>query len=254
VARHVDYDDFQHSVYSQGRGLTAARAEFWARVFSRYLDRSARPAIVDVGSGTGMYSRLLAEHFDAIVTGVDPSVRMREIAERENPHPRVQYVAGTAEHLPLPDASCHVALLSNVIHHVADREAGAAELERVLRPGGLLLLRGTARDDLPGGIPFFDYFPTAIAIDRRRVPSVDEMAELFAGGFLKVAHEPLQQESASSFAEYYERVRTRAISTFELIDDEDFEVGIERMRQVAERETDPKPVYERVDLLVLRRR
>ncbi|MFL5886617.1 MAG: class I SAM-dependent methyltransferase [Thermoleophilaceae bacterium] len=224
----------------------------WVEVFGRYLDASARPTVADVGCGIGMYSDLLAEGIDATVVGVDPSARMREVAEREHAHPRVRYVAGSAEELPLADASCDAALMSNVLHHVADRDACARELHRVLRPGGLLLLRGSRRINL-GSFPFFEYFPTALAIDRERVPSADEVLEIFAGRFVQAAHEQIAQDSASSFREYTERIATRSISTLELISDEEFEEGIARMREVAERETEPQPVIERVDLMVLRR-
>jgi ubiquinone/menaquinone biosynthesis C-methylase UbiE len=225
----------------------------WVAVFGRYVDAAARPSIVDVGCGIGMYSDLLAEAFGATVVGVDPSARMRGVAERAHAHPRVRYVAGSAEELPLEDASCDAALMSNVLHHVVDREACARELHRVLRPGGLLLLRGARR---VGGdvFPFFDYFPTAVDIDRERVPSADDVLDLFgAAGFQLVAHEEIAQESASSFQEYYERIATRSISTLELISDAEFEEGVARMREIAERESEPKPVIERVDLMVLRR-
>jgi hypothetical protein len=46
----------------------------------------------------------------------------------------------------------------------------------------------------------------------------------------------------------------RALSTFELMADAEFHEGLERMRQAVELEVAPAPVYERVDLLVLRRR
>src|SRR5436305_8076009 len=134
----VNYDEHQHAVYSAGRELNASRIELWTGIFSRWIDRSARPEIVDVGSGNGMYSELLADRFDARVTGAEPSVRMRELAEREHAHPGVRYVEGSAEVLPLADGSQAAALLSNVIQHFRDRDAAAREVARVLRPGGLV--------------------------------------------------------------------------------------------------------------------
>jgi ubiquinone/menaquinone biosynthesis C-methylase UbiE len=199
----------------------------------------------------GTWTELLAEQFDAYVTGVEPSVRMREIAEREHAHPRVEYVDGSAEGIPLPDASCDTALLSYVIHHVDEREACAAELSRVLRPGGLILLRSTLRESLPR-VPLFDYFPTARPIAERQMPSVGEVTASFAG-FEPVAEEAIEQETAPSLRAYHERMKLRAISTLELIDDADFELGVERLRLAAERETEPQPVVEPVNLVVFRR-
>jgi predicted RNA methylase len=90
VEHRVDYEERQHVVYSQGRDLTPEIARLWLEVLARYVDSAKQHAIVDVGSGTGMYSRLLADSFAATVVGVEPSARMREIAKRDNAHPRVR--------------------------------------------------------------------------------------------------------------------------------------------------------------------
>src|SRR5207237_2883312 len=112
-------------------------------------------------AGNGMYSELMAERLGARVSAVEPSRRMREVAEREHAHPRVRYLTGSAEELPLPDGSQDAALLSNVIHHFEDRDRSAREIARVLRPGGVVIVRGTLRDS-PARIPFFAFFPGAL--------------------------------------------------------------------------------------------
>jgi ubiquinone/menaquinone biosynthesis C-methylase UbiE len=223
--------------------------ELWNGVFTRFIDPGAD--VLDLGSGIGTYSELLADLLDAQVVGVEPSARMRAIAEREHAHPRVAYVDGSAERIPLPDESRDAALLSYVIHHVDDPEACAAELSRVLRPGGLILLRGTLRESLPR-VPLFDYFPTARPIAERQMPSLGEVMASFAG-FEPAAEETIEQETAPSLRAYHERMKLRAISTLELIEDADFERGFERLRLAAERETEPRPVVEPVNLVVFRR-
>jgi ubiquinone/menaquinone biosynthesis C-methylase UbiE len=105
---------------------------------------------------------------------------MRAVAEREFAHPRVRYVEGSAEQIPLPAGACDLALLSHVIHDVRRRDACSAELLRVVRPGGRVLVRGTLREALPR-IPFLDYFPAARLIDERRLPAVSEVVAMFAG-------------------------------------------------------------------------
>jgi ubiquinone/menaquinone biosynthesis C-methylase UbiE len=253
VARRVDYDEHQHAVYAAGRGLTAPIRQLWSGIFARYIDARTRPEILDLGSGTGMYSELLARQFGARVVGVEPSRRMREIAERDHAHDHVRYIEGSAGQIPVGDACCDVALLSNVIHHVDDRHACAAELHRVVRPGGLVLLRGTLLDSVPG-VPFFEFFPTALAIDLQRMPSVAALVAVFAShGLEKVHSEVVEQQSAVDLQDYYDRVKHRAVSTLELIDDADFEQGIERMREAASSEQIPTPVFEPVNLVVFRR-
>jgi ubiquinone/menaquinone biosynthesis C-methylase UbiE len=200
-----------------------------------------------------MYSELLAEAFDADVVGVDPSIRMREVAQREHAHPRVRYVEGNAERIPLGDASCDVSLLSQVAHHIADQEACARELWRVIRPSGSVLVRGILPESLPS-VRFLELFPAAAAVAALQAAALAHFLDVLAGGgFRLVAHEAVEQESAPGLPAYYERVKLRAISTLELIDDADFEAGVERLRQLAERESEPEPVIERIDLAVLQR-
>jgi ubiquinone/menaquinone biosynthesis C-methylase UbiE len=251
VVVRVDYDDRQWAVYEKGRGLSRERTRLWSRVLARYIDRTAGPSLLDLGSGTGAYSELLAEAFNARVIGVEPSPRMREVAEREHSHPHVRYIDGTAERIPLPDGSCDAALLSNVLHHVRDRGACVSELERVVRPGGLVLVRGSLRG---ARVPFLDYFPTARVVAVEQSPPAPEVVAMFtSGGFEHVESDRIEQQTASSFREYYRRIKLRAISTLELISDGEFEQGIERMRKAAEGERSPRPVIEDIDLLVFRR-
>jgi ubiquinone/menaquinone biosynthesis C-methylase UbiE len=251
VSDRVDYDERQHEVYDSARAPLPAARERWREVLGRYLRREARPAILDLGCGTGAYSEWLDEAFDATVIGVEPSARMRAVAEREHAHPRVRYLDGSAERIPLANDSCDAALLSNVLHHVQDLDACLSELGRVIRSGGLVLVRGSLRGSR---VPFLDYFPAARPIARDQSPPVGEVVAAFSeGGFEHVASEVVDQETSPSFRDYYERVRLRAISTLELIGDDEFEQGIERMRRVAEAETESVPVIEQIDLVVFRR-
>jgi ubiquinone/menaquinone biosynthesis C-methylase UbiE len=98
--------------------------------------------VVDVGCGPGRFLREAAER-GAEVVGVDPSRRMRRMAERFTParlRPKVTVLDGTAERLPLEDRSATVAWAVASVHHWDDVDAGLAELHRVLAPGGRVLL------------------------------------------------------------------------------------------------------------------
>jgi len=250
-AMRVDYDDHQHRVYSRARTPTAENARRWAGVFARFVPQGA--TVIDIGAGTGAYSRLLAEELGATVVAVEPSDRMRAAAERDNPHPRVRYVAARAEALPVDDAWADAALLSHVLHHIGDREAAVTELRRGLKPGGVALVRGSLRDRVEA-VPHFRYFPDAVEIARRQFPSTAEVTDLFsAGGFELAASEALIQAAAPSLAEFAETLALRAVSTLELLDDDAFEAGMRRLRAAAAAETEPKPVLEPMGLLVFRR-
>jgi ubiquinone/menaquinone biosynthesis C-methylase UbiE len=251
VRTSVDYDLRQHRVYGEGRALSATRAELWRGIFRRYLDRPSS-RILDLGCGSGIYSRLIAEACDADVLGVDPSVRMLELARHEHPHPRVRYVDGSAEQIPLGDAACEAVLMSQVAHHVSDHDACARELRRVLRPRGLVLVRGILPESLPH-VAFLRFFPSARPIARRQAESlVRLLATMTQNGLRRLARESIQQETAASMLAYHERVKLRAISTLELLEDSEFEAGLARMRQAAAQER-PAPVREQIDLIVLER-
>jgi ubiquinone/menaquinone biosynthesis C-methylase UbiE len=97
--------------------------------------------VVDVGCGPGRFLREAAER-GAEVVGVDPSRRMRRMAERFTARlrPKVTVLDGSAERLPLEDRSATVAWAVASVHHWDDVDAGLAELHRVLAPGGRVLL------------------------------------------------------------------------------------------------------------------
>lgn len=96
----------------------------------------------DIGAGTGISSRLLAER-GLRVLAVEPNAAMRESAE---PHPRVTFVDGTAEATSLDDASVDLVLCAQAFHWFKPREA-LAEFRRILKPGGRLAFLVNERDN-----------------------------------------------------------------------------------------------------------
>ena len=110
----------------------AVGAELLAR-----LPAAFRPARwIDLGSGTGHFSRALAEHFpDAPGTAVDIAEGMLRHARSLGGASR--YVCGDAEHLPLASASQDLIFSSLALQWCADFAAVLAEARRVLQPGGV---------------------------------------------------------------------------------------------------------------------
>ncbi len=100
--------------------------------------------IVDVGAGTGKLTRVLAQAPDAEVVAVDPDATMLETLRRSVPG--VPTFQGTAERMPLPDASVDAAVLGQAWHWV-EPSAASAELGRVVRAGGVLGLIWNIRDE-----------------------------------------------------------------------------------------------------------
>ena len=250
----VDYDRRLYQTYRAGRSLSAGAGRLWMDALAGHIGRARQDlTILDLGAGTGRFSVLLAEAFHARVVAVEPSAKMRADAERGSAHPRIVYRDGAAGAIPAADGEFDFALLSMVIHHVPDLDACARELSRVVKRSGLVFIRNTFSGRLEG-IRHYEFFPAARAIDEARLPRVERVREAFeARGFATVALDTLEQHIDPSLAAHYDRIARRALSSFELISDADFEQGLALMRVAADRETTPTPVQEKIDLLVLRR-
>jgi SAM-dependent methyltransferase len=97
--------------------------------------------VVDVGCGTGN-AALLAAARRARVTGVDPALRLLQVASRRAAAAtlEVTFLAGEAAALPLPDNSADVVLSVFGVIFAPDPQAAAAELARVTADDGRILL------------------------------------------------------------------------------------------------------------------
>jgi ubiquinone/menaquinone biosynthesis C-methylase UbiE len=108
--------------------LDARLCDRWAR------DLAAARVLLDVGAGPGTFgAEVRTRRAELAVIAVEPS---RAFAA-ELPAGGVR---ARAEALPLADVSIDVAVSISSIRHVADRRAALAELRRVVRPGGALLI------------------------------------------------------------------------------------------------------------------
>ena len=99
--------------------------------------------VLDVAAGTGLVSRALADKV-ASVAAVDSTAAMvaqgRERAAAEG-HQNLEFVLGTAEHLPFADASFTLVVTRFSLHHFADPRPSVDEMVRVLRPGGRVVVK-----------------------------------------------------------------------------------------------------------------
>src|SRR5439155_24864128 len=116
----VDYDVRLHAVYADGRQMSPDAVQAWPEASARHLPETRPLVWLDLGSGTGRMTPSLASAFGGPAHGVEPSDKMRAQALAHAGHPAVTYAAGSAELIPLPDASCDAALLFFVCHHVLD--------------------------------------------------------------------------------------------------------------------------------------
>ena len=112
------------------------------------LDPQPGECIVDVGSGQGAYHPLLARR-GARIVAVDASLGMLAEAAGEARRNALSMsaVQASAERLPLADACCDRLMANHMLYHVPDKIAALREMERVVRPGGRLVLTTNSRDN-----------------------------------------------------------------------------------------------------------
>ncbi|MEU7763800.1 methyltransferase domain-containing protein [Nocardia sp. NPDC049190] len=126
--------------------------------------------VVDIGCGPGDLARVLASRAGR-VTRVDPSAPMIDYATaRSRRLTNCRFELGAAQSLPLPDASADLVTSTFAMHHIpaAYRPTAVAQMFRVLRPGGRLLLA----DTYPTGLILPSVVRVMARIARRRAHDI----------------------------------------------------------------------------------
>jgi len=114
--------------YAEHRPDYAEAAVRWA------LQRAPGPRVLDLGAGTGKLTATLVA-LGAEVVAVEPDPAM--LTELRRALPTVRALAGSAEAIPLPDASIDAVLAGNAMHWF-DMDVAGPEIARVLVPDGVL--------------------------------------------------------------------------------------------------------------------
>jgi SAM-dependent methyltransferase len=128
--------DAAADVYEQARPSYPSEAVQW-------LVAATAERVLDLGAGTGKLTRqLVASGFS--VVAVEPLPAMRALGQRAAPE--ATFLEGTAEQIPLPDASVDAVVVAQAWHWV-DPGRAVPEVARVLRPGGRLGLVWNDRDE-----------------------------------------------------------------------------------------------------------
>lgn len=241
--RQIDYDTEQYQDYARGRALTEPQLQSWISAFAAVLPERRPLTGLDVGSGTGRFTPALARAFGP-VTGVEPSVRMREIAQAQSQHPGVRYLAGSAEALPVPSGSADYALMFLSWHHVQGEPRAVRELSRALRPGGRLLLRANFSDHHPR--PWWqEVVPRWFDADTAQFQPLHEVIEMFTSdGWRVVNFGWFTEPCYGTLADMLGRLRLRTLSFFGQLDPDEIEAGMHRLEEFVAADPDaPAPVF-----------
>ncbi|MFH9347609.1 class I SAM-dependent methyltransferase [Kitasatospora sp. NPDC017646] len=130
------------AAYAEHRPNYAHDAVRWA------LEAAPGPRVLDLGAGTGKLTAVLvALGAEAVAVEPDPAM----LAELRREEPAVRALSGSAEAIPLPDASVDAVLAGNAMHWF-DMALAGPEIARVLAPGGVLAGLWNVMDDRVGWV------------------------------------------------------------------------------------------------------
>lgn len=147
-------------------------------------------AVLDIACGTGVLARQVLSIVgpQGRVVGVDPAPGM--LAAAAEVEPGIEWIAGSAEDLPLQDAQFDRVLSQFGMMFFSDRAKAVAEMHRVLRPGGTVAV--AVWDDVVRNPGYED----VIAVLRREVS--DEAADILQMPFTLGDGEKLAEEFRQS--------------------------------------------------------
>jgi len=154
------------------------------------LPLAADVSVLDLGAGTGKLTRVLAARY-ADVVAVEPLANMRAMLERVVPG--VTALPGSAERIPLDDASVDGVFAAQAFHWF-DKPVALPEIARVLRPGGVFaIVWNGPNEELP---------------DPRPAAFRDAVTELHDAAMRRWEHEPEWEDllrDSGVFAEVHDR-------------------------------------------------
>jgi ubiquinone/menaquinone biosynthesis methyltransferase len=190
------------------RALSYGQDRRWKQQLVSMASLAVDAAVLDVATGTGDIAIACAQR-GARVVGLDVTHRMIELAHRKR-GACVRFVVGDMAALPFPPASFDVVTTGYGLRNVPDLAAALREIQRVLRPGGVMLSLDFNRPsgrfvravylaylDIVGGFlglvlhrdpDTYRYIPASI----RRYPGAEAVAQLMRSlGFSRTEYHPV---------------------------------------------------------------
>lgn len=142
--------------------LSLGVTPYWRRRTREAIDPKPDDLILDVAAGTGTVSRILADH-GASVVALDFSAGMiGEARRRHGGHPTIEFLQGDATQLPFPDNTFDTTTVSFGLRNVQEPKRALAEMYRVTKPGGKIVICEFSTPPNPAFAKLYDWYMSTV--------------------------------------------------------------------------------------------
>lgn len=188
---------------------------------------SSAKRVLEIGSGTGNNSQAFVEAYPCALIGLDRSRGMLSRAAAKGL--RGSWVQADAIRLPLADQTIDFVFGVLVLHHIVQLDVLVQQCFRVLRQGYAAFV--TSPHDFIERHPMNRYFPNFAAIDKARFQSINQIRSAFAkAGFSQTGAERAIGETVLIDRAYLEKVRSKFISTYDLLPPNEYAHGLAQLQ------------------------
>jgi ubiquinone/menaquinone biosynthesis C-methylase UbiE len=217
--------------YDSVREMSDQNLDIWIREIIRLGHIERESVVLEVGCGTGRFAIALWEHTNARVVGLDISPDMLKIAKTKPSAGRIEWIEADAETIPYAEKTFDCVFMVFAMHHFEDKRRALAEICRVLKPGGRLVIATASHGMLKKEI-VFRIFPELMRIESSRFPSIPQLRRLLSTvGFIKpVAHRVAGYPAWLTKEAYIQWIREKPISTFHMLSEKNFKEGLRRFQ------------------------
>jgi ubiquinone/menaquinone biosynthesis C-methylase UbiE len=241
-----------HLRYAKARQLPERTIKLWLDTIADYIPRDDIKTILDIGCGTGRFTRGLSNRFGAEVYGIDPALKMLRVARQDSRSDKIHFIKASANAIPLGTGAADLVFLSMAYHHFQNKERAIGEFKRMLRAGGYLCIRTSTIENMDSYV-WLRFFTAARQIELNRTPTRQNLIDsVLAGGFEIAGQTTVRQLFADNLDEYCTKIGFRGLSSLQMVTDKDFREGLAQLKQHCSEQSDQKPVFEEIGLFVFR--
>ena len=185
--------------------------------------------VLDVGCGTANNTLLFSLATQSHVVGLDLSRGMLGVACTKSPG--IDFIQSPAERLPFHNESFDYTFMTEVLHHLKDVKSSLSEIYRILKPDGSFCVTTQSHEQIAQRATSM-FFPSTIAIDQKRYPSIEAIKKILVTvGFTRAEAKTHLFKPQRLGEDYLLTIEKKGFSMLHKIDEEEYQSGLEKLRK-----------------------